>query len=96
VQVHPCKSLTQNVEDPLGIEDVLERQHGSNRSGWLIEPLHIRVGNWQLECAGPALPLPIVHFQRHHMFARFRTVRPATHFSSIYPVIVPSQIRRVK
>jgi hypothetical protein len=24
----PCKSLTQNAKDPLGIEEVLERQHG--------------------------------------------------------------------
>src|SRR3984893_12629719 len=24
----PCKALTQNAEDPLGIEEVLERQHG--------------------------------------------------------------------
>jgi hypothetical protein len=24
----PCKALTQNAEEPLGIEEVLERQHG--------------------------------------------------------------------
>src|SRR6202171_5173470 len=24
----PCKALTQNAKDPLGIEEVLERQHG--------------------------------------------------------------------